>query len=261
MNTLAKLAVQAKKRLLRMHFESQIGHLGGNLSALDALLCLHHQIMTPQDRFLLSKGHAAGALYVTLWTMGELDDADLSTFHQNGTHLAGHPMPYWTPGIPMATGSLGHGVSLAAGFALAKRFQNQPGEVYCLTSDGEWQEGANWEAVIFACHQNLTRLTILVDVNGWQGFGSTREVASMEDLAGRFRAFGLSVQETDGHDMDSLFQAVTPHGKSRAAPRVVLLRTIKGKGVASMENRMESHYLPLDQASYTQAMADLDALS
>ncbi|MBF0127202.1 MAG: transketolase [Magnetococcales bacterium] len=241
-----------------MHFESRMGHIGGNLSALDAMLCLHHQIMRPDDLFVLSKGHAAGALYITLWTRNELTEADLSTFHQDGTHLAGHPTPYWTPGISMATGSLGHGPSLAAGMALAKRFQGNPGHVYCLTSDGEWQEGANWEAVIFASHQQLNNFTLLVDVNGLQGFGSTHEVASMEQLAPRFAGFGLPVAEADGHDPESIHHALDQLRTLRRGPAVLLLRTIKGKGVASMENRMESHYLPLDQAAYELAIASLE---
>lgn len=261
MESFSQLRLRSTKRLLRMHFESRIGHIGGNLSALDAMLCLHHQIMGQDDIFLLSKGHAAGALYITLWTLGELSDADLCTFHQDGTHLAGHPMPHWTPGISMATGSLGHGPSLASGIALAKRFQNQPGEVFCLTSDGEWQEGSNWEAIIFAHHQKLKNLTLLVDANGLQGFGSTKKVASMEHLIPRFEGFGLTVTEADGHDPESIRNAVDRQNHKTNGPLIVILHTIKGKGVSSLENRMESHYLPLDQSSFEQAIQTLEAMA
>ncbi len=113
------LLLRAKLRLLRMHYESGVGHIGGNLSAIDAMLCLHHRVMTPDDVFVLSKGHAAGALYVTLWTTGQLSDSDLVQFHGERTKLAGHPAPGWLPGIPVATGSLGHGLPMACGIALA----------------------------------------------------------------------------------------------------------------------------------------------
>ncbi|MBF0131587.1 MAG: transketolase [Magnetococcales bacterium] len=241
-----------------MHFESQIGHIGGNLSALDAMLYLHHYVMGKNDLFLLSKGHSAGALYVTLWTLGLLSESDLETFHQDGTRLAGHPIPNWGPGILMGTGSLGHGVSLAAGMALAKRFQKQPGRVYCLTSDGEWQEGSTWEGVIFSRHQRLNNLTLLVDVNGLQGFGSTHEVASMNDLAPRLTGFGLHVVEADGHDPESIRCAVNQQEAATQGPFVILLKTVKGKGIEGMENRMESHYLPLDRPRYDQAIQALE---
>ncbi|NGZ07679.1 MAG: transketolase [Magnetococcales bacterium] len=238
-----------------MHLESHVGHVGGNLSALDALLCLHHQVMGPDDRFVLSKGHAAGALYVTLWTTGVLDDAQLHTFHRDGTRLAGHPMAGWIPAIPVSTGSLGHGLSLAVGMAMARRLQGRPGAIYCLTSDGEWQEGAMWEALILARHQRVNHLTVLVDVNGLQGFGTTDEVASLADLAPRMTGFGVGVVTVDGHDPEAIRQAVVRQDRDPDGPRVVLLRTIKGKGVSRFENRLESHYLPLSPEDYAQALA------
>ncbi len=162
----------ARLRLLRMHFESGVGHLGGNLSALDILLCAYHQAMTPDDVFILSKGHAAGALYVTLHTLGLLSDDDLRTFHKDDTLLSGHPPPVGIAAIPFATGSLGHGLSLAAGLALAKKLKNEPGRVLCLTSDGEWNEGSCWEALAFSVTRELDNLLIIVDANGLQGFGA-----------------------------------------------------------------------------------------
>ena len=117
-----------------MHHEAGVGHVGGNLSALDAMLVLHHRVMTPEDSFILSKGHAAGALYVTLWTTGELDDAQLTEFHADGSRLSGHPAAGWTPGIPFATGSLGHGLPVSAGVALARKLEGRPGRLFCLCS-------------------------------------------------------------------------------------------------------------------------------
>lgn len=247
------LTRRARLRLLRMHYEAGVGHIGGNLSALDALLLLHHRVMGPDDQFVLSKGHAAGALYVTLWTRGQLEDDELREFHADGTRLSGHPAPGWLPGIPVATGSLGHGFPLAAGVALGKRFQNEPGRVYCLTSDGEWQSGANWEALVFVRHHALANLTLLVDVNGLQGFGSTWEVASLDRLGVRFESFGIRVTEADGHDPDAMQRALATEG----GPHAVLLHTVKGKGVSFMEGRMEWHYLSLDAELYARARGEL----
>ena len=253
---LAQTARRSRRRLLRMHHESRVGHLGGNLSALDVLLHLHHRVLQPEDVFVLAKGHAAGALYVTLWSLGELDDDDLRDFHRDGTQLAGHTVAGWHPRIPVATGSLGHGLPMAAGLALGRRLDGRPGQVFCLTSDGEWQSGSNWEALIFARHHRLDNLTVLVDVNGLQGFGSTEDVASMEPMIDRFRGFGLQVQEGDGHDPESLARLVDRE-RGEEGPRVVLLRTVKGKGVSFMENRMEWHYIPLDLDHYRHAVADV----
>ncbi len=237
-----------------MHYESGVGHIGGNLSALDAMLSLHHRVMGADDLFILSKGHAAGALSVTLWTLGQLSDSDLQEFHGDGTKMSGHPAPGWLPGIPLATGSLGHGFPAASGIALAKRFRGEPGRVYCLTSDGEWQEGSTWEALIFAHHQRIANLTVLVDANGLQGLGTTREVASMDDLRGRIESFGVRVAEADGHDPDSMVRALHV---GEPGLQLVILHTVKGKGVSFMENRMEWHYLPLSDDLYAQAVKEL----
>lgn len=249
----AALVQRARLRLLRMHYEAGVGHIGGNLSALDALLCLHHRVMERDDLFILSKGHAAGALYVTLWTRGELADHSLEEFHGEGTKVSGHPAPGWLPGIPMATGSLGHGLPVAAGIALARRLRGRPGHVYCLTSDGEWQEGSSWESLIFLSHHRITNLTLLIDANGLQGFGSTRDVASTDRLADRLEAFGVEVREADGHDPEAIISALESRG---SRPRAVLLHTVKGKGISFMENRLEWHYKPLTEELYRRAVQE-----
>lgn len=244
----------ARLRLLQMHYESKVGHIGGNLSCLDAILFLHHFVMQPEDQFVLSKGHSVGALYVGLWSIGRLSDADLQQFHKDHTHLAGHPVAGWMPEIAVATGSLGHGFPVAAGMAKGKQLQDQPGRVYCLMSDGEWQEGSNWEALIFATHQKLDRLTVLVDVNGLQGFGSTTEVASMAGLRQRIEAFGAKVRELDGHQPAALQELLaTPE----QGFQVILLNTVKGKGVSFMEAKMEWHYLPLTAEQFAQAQNEV----
>lgn len=249
-----KLARDVRCRLLQMHHESRVGHIGGNLSCLDALLYLHHNVLGEEDVFVLSKGHAVGALYATLWSLGKLSDDDLRTFHGENTRLAAHPVAGWLPEIVFATGSLGHGLSLSAGVALGMRLQGKPGRIYCLCSDGEWQEGSTWEALIFARHHKLDNLSVLIDVNGLQGFGTTSEVASMADLHTRIAAFGVEVVSIDGHAPQAL-SGLAHCGTG--GPRFILMRTVKGKGVSFMENRMEWHYLPLDAERYAQACEEL----
>lgn len=243
-------------RLLRMHFESGVGHIGGNLSSLDALVLLFNERVGNDDHFVLSKGHSAGALYVALWSAGKLTDDDLRTFHKDGTLLAGHPPAAGIDDILFATGSLGHGLSLAAGTALAMRFKGAPGHVYCLMSDGEWQEGSTWEALIFATHHRLTNLTVLVDHNGLQGFGHTRDVASMYPLADRLRGFDLDIQSVPGHDLEAIRTALDTDSERL---RLIVLETVKGKGVSFMENRMEWHYTPLNDSDFRRAMAELES--
>jgi len=255
MSELAETIRAARRRLLQMHYASGVGHIGGNLSALDLIMVLHHRVLTPEDVFLLSKGHAAGALYVTLWSLGRLSDDDLCRFHGDDTHLSGHPAPGWLPEIPFATGSLGHGLPLANGIALGKALQGQPGRVFCLLSDGEMQEGSTWEGLIFAAHHRISPLTILIDANGLQGFGTTREVAGLELTPAKFREFGLPAEEIDGHSCPEIEAACR---SAASGARVVIARTCKGHGVSFMENRVEWHYLPMTQTQYRQALEELD---
>lgn len=262
MNSKGKLTARdfkaARKRLLQMHFESGIGHIGGNLSALDALMVIFHEHLRGDDKFILSKGHSAGALYTTLWSIGRLKDEDLKLFHKDNTLLAGHPPAQGIEDILFATGSLGHGLSLAAGTALGLKFKHSEGRVLCLTSDGEWQEGSTWEALIFACHHRLGNLTVLVDHNNLQGFGSTSEIASMSPLSEKLQGFDADVAVIDGHDVNAIRSALAGTATGPRL-RVVILRTIKGCGVSFMENRMEWHYLPLKDEQYHAAIAEIEA--
>lgn len=246
--------LEAKLRLLRMHFESGVGHIGGNLSALDILVSLYHTVLKPDDVFVLSKGHAAGAWYTALWSAGVLSDEDLRTFHKDGTRLSGHPPLKGIPEVHFATGSLGHGLGLAAGVALGKKLQGQPGKVFCLTSDGEWNEGSCWEALIFVAHHRLENLVLVVDKNGLQGFGATDEVARLGSIAAKFRQFGLRVHEVDGHDSAAICRLLSRESRK---PRAIVARTVKGRGVSFMENKMEWHYLPMTLAQYTQAEKEI----
>ncbi len=244
----------ARRRLLRLHYESKVGHIGGNLSALDCVLYLHAVAMGEADTFVLSKGHAAGALYIALWSVGLIGEDELRTFHKDATLLAGHPVAKWHKRIAFATGSLGHGLGLAAGVALGKRLRGEEGRVYCLLSDGECQEGSTWEAAIFARHQNLSNLVVMIDANGLQGFGTTAEVASFDALSEKLRGLGLRTVEIDGHSPHAMDLALRRTGEG---PLAVVLRTVKGHGVSFMENRMEWHYLPLDEQQYQAALVEL----
>lgn len=245
--------LRAKLRLLDMHFASGSGHIGGNLSCFDVLMVLHHRVMKPKDRFILSKGHAAGALYATLWSLGELTDDDLVSFGRDGTRLPGHPSGH-IPGLMFPTGSLGHGPSLAAGLALAARQSGSGRKVYCVCSDGEWQEGSCWEALIFAVHQQLNNLVLVIDQNRLQGFGRTEDVVSYSDLAPRLAAFCADVVSVNGHDLTALEHALLQVPCN--GPSVVVAETIKGRGLVN-EDQLESHYLPMTSGEYAAARRKL----
>jgi transketolase len=245
---------EARLRLLRMHFESGVGHIGGNLSVLELLLTLHHRVMRADDQFVLSKGHAAGALYVTLWTLGRLTEEQLVQFHQDGTKLGGHPVPHGIPDVPFAIGSLGHGLGLASGLALGKRLLGKPGRVYCVTSDGEWNEGSNWEALTFIAHNKLHEVILLVDLNGLQGFGTTAAVANLDPLAEKLQDFGFEVREVDGHNTNDIELALVTAPTDR--PLAVVARTIKGHGVSFMESQLAWHYLPMTPEQYQLAVEE-----
>lgn len=254
--SLAEKIALAKARLLLLHYQSHTGHIGGNLSCLDTLMTLYHSVLAAPDHFILSKGHAAGALYVTLWSKGLISDEILATFCAEGTSLPGHPSGTGVPGLLFATGSLGHGPSLACGLALAHKHKKEAGTVYCLCSDGEWQEGSCWEALNFAVRQKLDNLVILLDQNGLQGFGRTAEVIGFSDLTPRFAVFGASVTGVDGHNPDEILQALI--GSTPQTVRVIVLRTEKGRGLA-FEGKLESHYLPITKEEYEEGIRRLQA--
>jgi transketolase len=189
-------------------------------------------------------------LYVTLWSKGLISDEELSTFGMDGTCLPGHPSGSGIPGLSFPTGSLGHGLPLAAGLALAGKYKKTERRVYCLCSDGEWQEGSCWEALIFLLKHRLDNLTVLIDVNGLQAFGTTEEVAGMSGLGGRISSFGADVVTVNGHDEDEIRGAL--RGTVPGKPYFVLLQTVKGKGTF-FQDKIESHYLPLTKEQYDEA--------
>ena len=250
-------ALAIRKTFLAMHHRAKSGHIGTGLSAIDILTFLYKRWLAPDDSFILSKGHGASSLYATLHHCGILTDAELETYYKDGTLLPAHPAAGAFVAIPAATGSLGHGLPIAAGMAYArKNIHKTTSRVVALLSDGECNEGSTWEAVLFAGHHRLTNLLVIIDANGLQGFGSTRDVLDMEPMAAKWQAFGFATKEVDGHDFDQLRDACRALDAER--PTCIIARTKKGKGVSYMEDKMEWHYLPMNDAQYVQALADLE---
>lgn len=240
----------SKLRMLQMHYDAKAGHLGGNLSCIDFLMCLYHCKIKDGDEFLLSKGHSAGALYATLWSLGLIKDDDLNSFSKDNSILPAHPSGPGIPGLLFSTGSLGHGPSLCAGLALSKKMKEESGNIYCLCSDGEWQEGSCWEALIFSIHHKLDNFVLIIDQNGLQGFGKTSDIISCEDLSQRIGSFGANVQTVDGHNSQAILDAL--NNTSLDKFNVIILNTIKGNGLHNA-GLLESHYLPLNENDYKNA--------
>lgn len=263
--TLQRDAKAIRKILLTLHHRARSGHIGSGLSCVDLLAFLYRSWLrnagSPDgDVFILSKGHAASALYATLSHFGHLPEELLAQYYGNGTILPAHPAPGALPHIPAATGSLGHGLPIATGLAFAEKvLAKGTRRIACLVSDGECNEGSIWEAALFAGHHALGNLTVIVDANGLQGFGRTEEVLNLEPLADKWRAFGFRVIELEGHDfsqMQSRWLATAAAAES-SPPTVVIARTVKGKGVPFMEDRLEWHYQPMSDEQYAQALRAL----
>lgn len=249
-------ALAIRRQFLRMHYEARAGHIGSGLSAIDLLTYLHGAWLRPQDRFILSKGHGASALYATLHHFGRLSDEELATYYKDGTLFPAHPAPRAHPAIPAATGSLGHGLPIACGMAYTEKVLTaRDARVACLLSDGDCNEGSTWEAALFAGHHALDNLVAIVDANGIQGFGRTEDVLRLEPFAAKWEAFGFDVVELDGHDFTQIDAALAAPPRGR--PRCLIARTVKGKGVRFMENTVDWHYWPMSEAQYADALAEL----
>lgn len=244
----------AKKKLIEMHFHAGVGHIGGNLSCIDAMLVIWHEFIKKNDFFILSKGHSAGSLYITLNSIGEINDNQLRSFHSDNTILPGHPPVNKFQSIPFATGSLGHGLSISSGLALASKIQKNKNKIFCFTSDGEWQAGSIWESLLFIEHQKLSNLTIIVDQNKLQGLGKIEEISSLKNLALKLKNFNFSIVQVDGHNLPQIRKALKINSLK---PKIIILRTIKGNGISFMENQMKWHYLPLTKELYKQAIKEL----
>jgi transketolase len=249
-----------KKRFLAMYKKANAGHIGSSLSCAEILVFLKFAWMRNDDRFVLSKGQAAAALYSLLAEANVLSPSQIDSFYEDGTQFPALPPFDATKEIPFATGSLGHGLSLCAGMALGAILNRQERRFFCLTSDGELNEGSVWEAALFVAHRKLTNVVWLIDRNHIQGIGRTEEVMALEPLDAKLRAFGFHVVSADGHDFASLLAArdeCTRVLGGQDLPVAIIAETIKGHGISFMQDTVDSHYLPLDDAQYQQALDEL----
>lgn len=252
--------------IIEMTTAAGSGHPGGSLSSADLLAALYFRIMKidpadpyadGRDRFILSKGHAAPALYSALAERGYFPVEELKTLRRLGSRLQGHPAYRDVPGVEVTTGSLGQGLSMACGIALAAKMDGKDYRTYCLLGDGELQEGQNWEAAMFARKYGLNNLTAFVDRNRLQICGNTEEVMPLDPLPEKFRAFGWNVIIIDGNDMRQIIDACEKAAASKKNPTVVIMKTIKGKGVSFMENNADFHGKTCTPEQYEQAMKEL----
>lgn len=265
--SLMKIACKVRMGVIEGTYNAKSGHPGGSLSIADTLTYLYFAKMNAdpnapeapdRDRFVLSKGHTAPALYSVLAQKGYFPESELKSLRHIGAMLQGHPC-ISIPGVDMSSGSLGQGISCACGMALAGKLNNKNYKVYTVLGDGEIEEGQVWEASMFAAHYNLDNLVAIVDNNGLQIDGKITEVCSPEPITDKFEAFGWHVITMDAHDFDSIEKAFDEAGKVSGKPVVIVQKSVKGKGVSFMENQVGWHGTAPNKEQYEQAMAELES--
>ena len=265
---LMALACRVRMGVIEGTHAAKAGHPGGSLSAADLFTYLYFKEMNidpenPQwadrDRFVLSKGHTAPGLYAALALRGFFPWEELKTLRQMDSRLQGHPNMNETPGVDMSTGSLGQGVSAAAGMALAAKHMGKSCRVYTLLGDGEIQEGEVWEAMMFAHHYKLDNLCVIIDNNGLQIDGRVADVMSPYPIADKLRAFGFGVAEIDGHDFDQMESAFAQARSAKGTPFAIVMKTVKGKGVSFMEDQAGWHGKGPNDEECSRALAELQA--
>jgi transketolase len=265
-NRLEEYSRQIRWDIVRMIGLAGSGHPGGSLSCVESLVCLYfykmnHDPNDPEfpdrDRFVLSKGHAAPALYAVLAKSGYFDREELWRLRRLGSFLQGHPDSKITPGVEISTGSLGQGLSAACGMALGLRMDGMRARVYVIIGDGESQEGAIWESAMLAGHHRLDNLVVILDCNGLQIDGKCCDVISLGDVGSKWRAFGWEVQEVDGHDVLALCRALDNTDGARG-PNLIIADTVKGKGVSFMENAVEFHGKAPTQEEMEKALKEIE---
>ena len=259
------LANKIRRHVLRMTHRARSSHIGGCFSAADLLAVLYGRILhvnpsnptwPDRDRLIISKGHAAAAVYAALAECGFFPMEWLDTFYLNNSQLSGH-VTYGVPGVEASTGSLGHGLSIGCGIALAGKTDGKSYKTYALLSDGECDEGSNWEAALFASHHHLDNITVIVDYNKYQCFGKVNEVLDLEPFSEKWRSFGWAAREIDGHDFSQIEESLSRVPFEPGKPSCIIAHTIKGKGVSFMENQLISHYMVVDDEKLHQALAEL----
>ena len=265
---LAIKATKVRMGVIEGTHAAKAGHPGGSLSAADMFTYLYFKELNidpndpknpDRDRFVLSKGHTAPGLYAALALRGFFPWEDLKTLRQIGSHLQGHPNMNLTPGVDMSTGSLGQGVSCAAGMAKAAKYMGKTCRVYTLLGDGDIEEGQVWEAFMFAANYKLDNFVAIIDKNGLQIDGPTKDVMDSGDIAAKLRAFGFEVMEINGHDFDEMEAAFTKARETKGKPFGIVMHTVKGTGVSYMTNSVEWHGKAPNDAEYEIAMNELNA--
>ena len=260
-------ANEVRKSIVTAVHAAKCGHPGGSLSAADIMTYLYYEEMNidpadpkkaDRDRFVLSKGHVAPALYSVLAEKGYFAKEELIKLRKTGEMLQGHPDMKGTPGVDMSAGSLGQGISVAVGMALSAKLSNEDYRVYTMLGDGEIQEGQVWEAAMFAGHRKLDNLVVIVDNNNLQIDGSIDEVCSPYPIGDKFKAFNFNVIEIDGHDFDAIEAAFKTAKETKGMPTAIVAKTIKGKDVSFMENQASWHGSAPNDEQYATAMADLE---
>lgn len=255
MKNLRKLAQKIRKNIIWMVVPLESHHIGCSLSIVDILIVLYFSNLRifptkpdnhQRDIFILSKGHAAAALYAVLAERGFFPKRLLLTYDRDGGLLPEHSTRV-VPGIEVSTGSLGHGLSIGVGFAVSFKNDGKKNRVFVLVSDGELNEGSNWEAIMFAGHHKLDNLTVIVDANGLQGYGKTKDVLDLSPLKDKLMQFRWDVHEVDGHSVEDIIATFNFASKNTIKPHFIIAHTIKGKGVPYFEGRFDSHYKSIDE--------------
>ena len=263
---LANIANDIRIEIIEQVYNANSGHPGGSLSCADILAVLYFNQMNidpenpnakERDRFVLSKGHCAPALYATLARKGYFDKELLKGFRKVESNLQGHPDMKKVPGVDMSTGSLGQGLSAAVGMAIGSKMEHEGYRVYCLLGDGELEEGQVWEAAMSASKNKLDNLCAIVDYNTLQIDGNVEEVAGLKDIKEKFESFGFNVIEVNGHDIEALIHAFNSAKHQKDMPSVIIAHTIKGKGVSFMEGKAEWHGKAPNQEQYEEAINEL----
>ncbi len=266
---LKKIAARIRGRLVEMSHKAETPHLGGSLSCVDILVAAYWGVLNidpkkaddpKRDRFIFSKGHAATALYTALAFRGFVSPSLLDTYAEPGSPLCEHPGPRCIPGVEAATGSLGHGLPIAVGMALAARIKDERHRVFALMSDGECNEGSVWEAAMFAAGQHLGALTAIVDYNKWQATGRSNEVMALSPLKSKWEAFGWRAVEVDGHDLEALQSALGAPSPADGQPLMIVAHTVKGKGISFMEDDNNWHYRVPTEEEVVKAKKELGLL-
>jgi transketolase len=257
------LSWRIRRGVLEQSKRANVGHIGSALSIADLLAALFGGVLRisdsadpERDRFVLSKGHAALALHVALHAIGKVNDEELASFCRDGSRFATHP-EHAIAGVDFSTGSLGQGLSFGTGAALGAQMQGSQRRAFVLMSDAECNEGSVWEAVMFAAHHQLGNLIALVDVNGQQALGNTRDILDLAPMSTRWLAFGWDVHEVDGHDVAALKALIQRLSPVDSRPHVLLADTTFGRGVSYMESTLAWHYLPMSDAQYASALSEL----